>query len=451
MPHQRLLSEDRPPRLRTTLILASLLPLFGQVFHYLKDLLPLWALSKVFPLLSLPLALVLFRYKAMPGTRQVLLSFAWCLLVPSFAGIYYFNQDFFTGVAAQVKMLPMLYFFSFLGLLLSLRPNLRELATGFLVWGVVTYAALVLLWAVVPQNWYSSSYVFGSAPFFSVDSRGNRIRMPMFFGMILVFYCYRRFLGGGRPLWLLGAMTGFALTLWVVKTRAMVVGAAGVLALVSFFAVGRRMRLVVMLLAPVALAGVFSFGYLASMFSTGAGSGFDVRWETAIKVADFLGIDMMRWLFGVGTISPLSDDSLFAYFNHFFFLADVTWLGILFEFGLIGALIILLYQVRGFLLFRGIRKRLDSPFLSSLNDYLIYVLLISNLYPPTLTPGETAVILAIFVYVLHELAEEEDAEDDEDDEEEAAEDGAEDDGEDEEDEDGGVSPVRRRQRPVQAG
>jgi len=403
IPHERPLSPDSPIRIKVLALLLLLSPLFGQSFHYVKDLFPLWALSKAFPILSLPLALVLFRHALMPVSRQILLTFSWCLLVPSFVGIYYFHQDFFIGLTAQVKILPLLYFFSFLGLLMVLRPNLRELAVGFLAWGVVTYVVLVVLWALVPKEWYSGTYVFGSTPLFSIDSRGMRIRMPMYFGMILLFYCYRRFLEGHRVLWLLGAMLGFALTLWVVKTRAMVVGVAGVLALVSFFSVGRLMRLVALLLVPLFLTGLFSFGYLASMFSTRVGSGFDVRWETAMKVVDFLGVDPLRWLFGVGTISPISSDSLFAYFDHFFFLADVTWLGILFEYGLIGGLLILLYQVRGFFLFRRIRWRLESTFLSSLNDYLIYVLLISNLYPPTLSPGETAVILAIFVYVLSEL------------------------------------------------
>ncbi|OXR49745.1 hypothetical protein PuT2_08220, partial [Pusillimonas sp. T2] len=41
----------------------------------------------------------------------------------------------------------------------------------------------------------------------------------------------------------------------------------------------------------------------------------------------------------------------------------------------------------------------EDDFLGSLRDYLIYVLMISPFYPVTLTPGESVVIFAIFVYV----------------------------------------------------
>ncbi|MDR3439119.1 hypothetical protein [Telmatospirillum sp.] len=399
----RPLTSNEPLRLKVMVILLLLLPFFGQSFHYMKGALPFWAASKAFPVLALPLALVLFRYPRLPLVRQILLTFVWVILVPSFAGIYYFSQDFFTGVTAQVKLLPLLHFFSFLGLMLVLRPTLRELMVAFLILGVVTYVALVLMWALVPQSWYSGVYAFGSSPLFSMDSRGNRIRMPMYFGMITLFYCYRRFLDELRPRWLAGAFVGFALTLWVVKTRAMMVGISGVVVINSFLAVSPLMRLALMLATPLALGGLFSFGYLATMFSTDSSTGFDVRWETASKAVDFLGVDPIRWLFGVGTISPTSSDSLFSFFDHFFFLADITWLGILFEFGLIGAGLILLYEVRGLLFFHRLKHRIDSHFLGSLYDYVVYVVLISNFYPPTLTPGETAIILSIFVYVWHRL------------------------------------------------
>lgn len=397
------IAANAPLRLKVMAILLLVLPFFGQSFHYMKDLLPFWALAKAFPVVSLPMAFMLFRYPRLPLVRQVLLTVVWGLLVPSFAGIYYFNQDFFTGITAQVKLLPILHFFSFLGLLLYLRPTLRELTVSFLVWGIVTYVTLLVLWLVVPQSWYSGGYAVGSSPLFSMDSRGNRIRMPMYFGMITLFYCYRRFLDDHRLRWLGGALVGFALTLWVVKTRAMMVGIAGVLVINSFLAVGPLARLAVMLAAPLGIGGLFSVGYLATMFSTDSSTGFDVRWVTATKAVNFLGTDPIRWLFGVGTIAPTSSDSLISYFDHFFFLADITWLGILFEFGLIGVGLILLYEVRAVLLFHKLRRQIDAPFLGSLYDYVVYVILISNLYPPTLTPGETAVILAVFVYVWQSL------------------------------------------------
>lgn len=389
-----------PSRAGVILILLAALPMFGQIFHYMKDLMPLWTLSKAFPILSLPLALVVFRHQMPPMSRQVLLSFLWLTIVPSIAGIFSFNQDFFTGLAAQVKLLPMLYFFSFLGLLLLLQPTLRELTTVFIVCGLITFATLAILWAVIPQSWYNEHYPEGGGPLFSADHRGNRIRLPMFFGIIAIFYYYRRFLREFRFGALLAVVAGIALAVALVKTRAMIFGIFGVIVLNSFFAIPGFLRYFISGIVLAAVVGMFAFGDLGAVLSESAGTGFDLRFETILKASAFLGISAMRWLFGVGTISPTSTDSLSSFFDHFFFLADITWLGVIFEFGVIGALLFVFYELRGILLYQTVlQPQIDSHFLGSLRDYLLYVLLISNLYPPTLSPGETAVILAVFAYV----------------------------------------------------
>ena len=154
----------------------------------------------------------------------------------------------------------------------------------------------------------------------------------------------------------------------------------------------------VMIVAPIALTALFSIDYLSSIFNFSASSGINVRLETASKALSFLGISPLRWFLGVGTLSPTNDESLFTYFNHMFFLADISWLGIVFEYGILGAALLLLYQLRGLAFYFRVRHVTDGVFLSALFDYLLYALMISYLYPLTLSPGETALILAIFVY-----------------------------------------------------
>ncbi|WP_322101426.1 hypothetical protein [Paraburkholderia sp. J41] len=388
-----------PARRATLWLLVALLPLFGQTFHYISDIKPLWALSKAFPLLSLPAAFWLAREERFPMALQVVLGFGWLVLAPSFASVVYFHESFFTSITAQVKLLPMLYFFSFLAVLLAAKPTLAELERGFVILGAAVTVTLIVFWAVVPNSWYQGTYVSGQAPFFSADNRGHRIRMSMYFPIIVLFLCYRRAYFERSLRYLLGAAVAFAVTLLIVKTRAMVIGITGVLVLNTLLWSRPLVRLGLLLCAPFGLAAMFSAGYLATTFSTGADTGFDTR-RISIEIATrFLGSDPLRWIFGVGTISPTSHDSLIDYFHHFFFLADITWLGIVFEYGLIGALIILFFQLRGLHFYRRLRAQVDDDFLGSLFDYLVYILLISVFYPPTLTPGETAVILAIFAYV----------------------------------------------------
>ncbi|EON10803.1 MULTISPECIES: hypothetical protein [Pandoraea] len=387
------------PRTFVVGCLVILLPLFGQTFHYITALYPLWALSKAFPILTLPLVLRLGSQPRFPMTRQVLLSFAWLLLVPSFAAVIYFHESVFVSVTAQVKLLPILYFFSFLALLLMLKPTLNELARSFLILGAAIVGALIVMWIVVPASWYKETYVFGQAPFFTSDSRGHRIRMSMYFPFILLFFCYRRAFFERHLGYLAGALVGLAVALLIVKSRALAIGIMGVLVINTFVWARPRARIGLLLVAPVALAAIFSMGYLATIFSAGTETGFDTRRISAQLATRFLGDDWMRWLFGVGTISPASGDTLTTYFHHFFFLADITWLGIVFEFGLIGALLIVCLQLRGLFFYRRLRVEVEDDFLGALYDYLVFVLLASFFYPPTLAPGETAVILAIFAYI----------------------------------------------------
>ena len=142
---------------------------------------------------------------------------------------------------------------------------------------------------------------------------------------------------------------------------------------------------------------LFTIPYLRSIFATDQSSGFDMRWGTVTDALDFLGTNPLHWIFGVGTLSPLDPAGLITWFNHFFFLADITWLGVIFEYGLVGALLILLIPVRGLMLSRIVPQ---SRLLASLRDYLLYALLISPLYPLTLSPGEVAIILSLFVFTL---------------------------------------------------
>ena len=158
-------------------LLVALLPLFGQSFHYVKLLKPAWALSKAFPLLSLPLCLILFAGRRPEGSRQMVVTILWLVLVPTFISLFTFQQTFFIALASQLKLLPLLYIFSLLGLLRWMRPTLREIAAAFLICAVVTFVLLLVIWRLAPQSASAEHYVAGDSPLLSADARGNRIRM----------------------------------------------------------------------------------------------------------------------------------------------------------------------------------------------------------------------------------------------------------------------------------
>jgi len=391
--------DELPVRWRQMLILLLVLPMFGQYFHYIKALHPLWALSKAFPIITLPLCFFAFRDGASPRVmRQLLLSMLYLLLMPSFMGIPTFDQNFFLGLTSQVKLLPILYFFSFLGLLRLLKPTPSEIAKSFLIWGALLVLVTYVIWLVVPQSAYAVSAKIDASPIFTRDGRGNRVRMAFYFGIIASFYCYRRFFSDKKIKWLLGTIAGFISVIGIIRTRAFVLGMAVTIAINTIRFSKRTARLVMLGVMPLLLVGLVSIPYVATVFDTSSKNGFDVRRYSTEKALAFLALDPVKWIFGVGSITPLDPTGFIRFFNHDFFLADITWVGIVFEFGLIGAALILLIPLRGLWESRDVTTDRAGAFLGALQDYLVYAILISPLYPLTLSPGEYTVILAIFVY-----------------------------------------------------
>lgn len=380
-------------------LLVMVLPLFGQTMHYMKDIKPLWALSKAFPILSLPLVLPVLTRRQVPVVYGWFYAFLWLLLSSSVIGMFTFDQSFIMGLTAQVKMLPMLYAFSFLGLLLLVRPSPQELLTAFAACAVLTFALLFLLWAFAPQSWYVTQVDFGEAPLLSADDRGNRIRMPMYFGMIALFALHRRMLT--KPNWQVALLelVALALIVGVVRTRAVVLASMATLAVVTFMAAPPRWRLGAVAGTAVLALVMLQVPYVQSAFDTSSASGIDVRKITAAKAVAFLGTNPLHWFFGVGTITSLTDGGLAKFFNHYFFLADITLLGNVFEFGLLGTAILLLLPARTWAFGRNLRRDIDSPGVAGLQDYVLFTLIQSPLYSTmTLQPGEIAVIAATFVY-----------------------------------------------------
>ncbi len=379
------------------MLLVALLPLFGEVFHYVKGLPALWALSKAFPVLSLPLAIFIFRSERPPATRQMLVTLLYLVLVSSFMGIASFDQNFFLGLTAQVKLIPMLYFFSFLGLLRWQQPSMKELQASVLICAALTFITLILLWIFVPDSSYSTHYNIGDSPIFSIDDRGYRIRMPMYFGTVGLIYCFRLFFAEKRIylkiLWFLLVAGGITVVIQAVRNRSLVLTLVVLVSLIALRKTTPTIRVALLVIIPLAVLALFQIPYVASVLRTD-----QVRSATTAKAIAFLGTSPWNWLFGMGTITGLDQGGLLRFFSHFFFLADITWLGIVFEFGIVGALLILALPVRALVLGHNINPGKYEIFIATMKDAVLYCLIISPLYSMTLAPGEYIIMLAMIVY-----------------------------------------------------
>ena len=390
-------------RLWPVAVLCLLLPLFGQTFHYIKTIPALWALSKAWPIITLPLALRLFGGARPTGARQVMLTFLWLLLIPSFLSQASFNQNVIAALPAQVKLLSILYLFSFLALLRWLDPRPAELERAILILALVSFAVLVAIWALAPAAAYLAHYDAGDAPLLANDARGHRIRLPMFYGMLGLLYAFRRYTRTWNWRWLVAWAVGFGLMYGLVRMRTYILGMAVMAGFTLLRAASPRARLTLIALVPFALLALFQTPMMASIFSTDKAYAFDVRYISTMKAIAFLGTDPFRWIFGVGTLSPVDPSAMMTYFNHFFFLADITWMGVIFEFGLVGALLIMALPLRGIWMLERVRRIEDTPLVGALQDYLMYAILVSEMFPMTMAPGEITMILAIAVWRLEKL------------------------------------------------
>lgn len=385
------------------LLLAA--PLFLQSFHYIVDVQPLYLLSKGWPLLTLPLAVLGLVEE--PRHRPLLLVvIAYVLLVPPVMTMVYFNQTYLSAATGMVKVLPFTYYFSVLWLLRRLRPTPADLHRCFSWLGAANLGLLALLWLVMPETAYRSGAIGEevSKLFLWDPERGNRITLPLVFGIVFIFLQARQALRGGGWWRMALALGAVALLVLTYKQRT-VIGCIVLLLGYLIMAEARpRARLMLGYLAGVALLALVAWSLLNELpFSTkGLGGSLSARELTISLALDFLADNPLRWVFGAGALTRASDISFPEYFNHAnFYLVDIGWLGVIFEYGAVGAGLLLAVYVVALLAGGRTPHAPGAPLVPALRDYARFLLLSSPILSVVWAPGEVCSLLAIFTYLHH--------------------------------------------------
>ena len=385
------------------LLLAA--PLFLQSFHYIVDVPPLYLLSKAWPLLTLPLALLGMLEE--PRHRPLLLAtIAYVLLVPPVTTMLNFQQSYLSAATGMVKVLPFTCYFSVLWLLRRLRPTAAELHRCFSWLGAANLGLLALLWVVMPDSAYKSGAIGEdiSKLFLWDPERGNRITLPLVFGLIFIFLQARHALRGGGW-WRLGlALGAVALLVLTYKQRTVIGCIVLLLGWLVMAEVSPRQRLLLAWLAGVALlAGLALFLLNQVPFSAeGLGGSLSARQLTISLALDFLAENPMRWVFGAGALTRASDITFPEFVNHpNFYLVDIGWLGIVFEYGAVGAALLLAVYVTTLRAGGRTPHAPGAPLVPALCDYARFLLLSSPILSVVWAPGEVCSLLAVFTYLHH--------------------------------------------------
>ena len=386
---------------RALAILLLVLPIFGQTFYYLLELPVPYFLSKAWPFLMLPLSIYALFVFELPYKAVFALLLAYAMGLSPLLGMLYFGNGFVDSLTTTVKIWSFTYYFAFAAMLAWLRPRPATIARAFVILGALTYITMWLLWIFAPTDWYGSDPAKGKLLMFEYE-RGNRIYMPMFFGMIFLFYLTRRFCRNWE--WWVGLLIPaiFASQIIIYKQRISILAAVIVVYAIIISSTQGTLRRFLVACGLLAASGIIAVvsGPIALEFGESLGGSLSVRMVSFATATEFLGNDPLRWLFGVGATTRFSSITLAEIFNNKnFYLADLGWLGIVFEYGLVGALLVVGVYLGG-LLFTWQTARLDgTPLVRALADYMFFLFLTSTVYSFVFTPGELGTILAVAAYL----------------------------------------------------
>lgn len=378
---------------------AFALPMFAQCFQYMVDVLPLYLLSKAWPFLMLPLFGWALMRLDLPFKVLQMVTLVWILGVTPVVGIVQLGNGMAAALATTVKVWPFTFSFALAGLLALLHVPHESLRRILLWLGAGTYVAMVLLWLLTPVSAYGGGDVVTKL-FMYDPERGYHLYMPMFFGMLLVFTLNRSFWIQPRLWKVLALAICIALQLAIYKERAAISG--GVLIVVVGAALSAR-RWRITALSLLALAGgvgaIVMLGRMQNAADLHAlGGSLAVRQVSVATAWNYLSADPWRWLLGVGATTRFGTITLAQLFgNRMFFLTDIGWLGVMFEYGVIGACLMLLVHVAA--LFKAARWSWPDDALSqAFADYVLYLIVVSAVYSVVFTPGELTTIIALSWY-----------------------------------------------------
>ncbi|MGA0608457.1 hypothetical protein ACO2Q0_20890 [Phenylobacterium sp. VNQ135] len=380
-------------------IVLAVLPLFAQSFQYTIELPLLYALSKGWPLVTLPLTLIGLARVTFPGRALALVTFVWIYGVTPWMSQIVLNNTLPGAVASTVKVWAFAYLFSLPALLAWLRPSPDDLRRMVLVLGAATFLLLVGLWVTLPASAYQANTIEAKILLWDPE-RGPRINLPMFFGLLLLF-TLNRHIWLRRRLWPAALLIlGFLLLMMIYKARMSIAAAGGAVLIGAALSLGRwRWAAVLSLVLAGALAAPSLLVYLGSAeFAARLGGSLTARQAEAKAAVDFLNAEPWRWVTGVGNLTRVGDIGMAEILQTtYFFVVDLGWLGVIFEFGLVGALLIAglcLATLRLCAMLQSSEHAMDRALL----DYVVYILLTSWIYPVVYAPGELAVCAALAMY-----------------------------------------------------
>lgn len=400
-----------PRQAGTSLLIGLLLmlPLFGEFFHYMVDAGPFYYLSKAWPFLTLPLAVYALVALRTPHHNLYIACLIYVLAITPALSIYWLGNGFVDAMGTTIKVWPLCYYFSVLAVLALLKPSPATLRRALLVLGVVSLAVLWGLWIVVPRSHYAMDPTVSKLFLFEYE-RGYRIYLPETFNIILIFYCTHRVLQ--RPAAWHVLLVPFAIIsmLLIYKQRLAIAATVAMVGWIVMINLPKALRTVALTIAGIgAVGGAILLMHHAQGVSNSLGASLSIRQTSMRLLTQFLLDEPVRWIFGAGGTTRFGSVTMADIIGRKdFYLADLGWAGVLFEYGVFGGLLLLLLYVTA--IRQPMRLKVESgleteealrqtALYGALHAYGIYLLLVTAVYSPVFTPGEMSMVTALLLYL----------------------------------------------------
>ena len=375
------------------LILA--LPMFGGVFAYVVDAPPLYLLAKAWPILTVPLALFAIWRLNPPYQPLLLAACAWLLGVTPFISVTQLGNDVFGALASTAKIWPLTGTLGAAASLWLIRPGSRDLTKGIVVLAAVTFGFLVGAWLFAPDALFQQG-IEDTKVFLSDAERGRRINAPMMFGILALFLINRSF--WRRPAIWKAVLIGLGLVAMILayKQRAQIGGTIVGLGLGALLGLRRWQGPAMMMATAIVVAAAAPLVlWLGQDAVDSLGGSLSMRQIEAEHALAFLNDEPWRWITGVGSATRVGNVTLGDIVGTpFFFPSDLGWLGVVFEYGVIGAgLMLALHLLAIRMAWEAAQRGLLIG--AAVLDYAIFLLVVSPVVSVVLSPGELATVLAL--------------------------------------------------------
>ncbi len=375
-------------------LLILVLPMFAGLFAYVVDVPPLYALTKVWPLLTLPLAFLAAMRLRLAYQPLLLVTCAWLFGATPLIGIVVLGNDAVGALASSVKVWPLTGALGCAAALWLLKPTEADLAKAVLCLAIGTFAFVVGAWFLAPDRLFLQT-MEDTKVFLSDPERGRRINAPMMFAILGLLIVNRAF--WRRPaVWKAAiVLLGLAAMIFFYKQRAQIVGTVAVLALAGALSLDRWRGPVLLCGAALLLAAAWPLSWwLGGTAAASLGGSLSMRQIEAEAALRFLNDAPWRWITGVGSATRIGGVTLGDIVGvPFFFPSDLGWLGVVFEYGVIGAGLMLMLHVAAIRL-AWQTSRTGGDLADAVSDYAVFLLVVSPVVSVVLSPGELATVLA---------------------------------------------------------